>query len=309
MQKILIAFGGNALLRNGDDSSFTSQLKRAKEAFGKISETLLEHNVIITHGNGPQVGNILLQNESSASVVHPMPLHSCGAMSQGLIGEMLLSAYDAVKYQMGIMKEASVIITRTVVDPDDPAFENPTKPIGPYYGEDDAKRLSARRNWKMKEEPSKGFRRLVPSPMPKDIVERTAIFNCLNDGLIPICAGGGGIPVIKTESGYEGVEAVIDKDFASALLAAILEVDRFVILTDVDGVYRNFGKPGQELIGRIKGSDLEREFSADGFPVGSMGPKVRAAIDFVKRSGKEASIGSLDNAGKVIRGEDGTVIY
>ena len=309
MRKILIAFGGNALLRNGDDRTFESQLTRAKEAFEKISDVILENDVIITHGNGPQVGDILLQNENSAKVAKPMPLHTCGAMSQGLIGEILLSAYDSVKLRKGMMKEASVIITRTVVSNTDPAFENPTKPIGPYYDEKTAMRLSVDRGWKMREENSKGFRRVVPSPSPLDIVERSAIFNSLSDGFLPICAGGGGIPVIKTDDGYKGVDAVIDKDLASSLLATILEVDRFVILTDVEGVYRNYGQPSQELIGRIKGSDLEEEFNRDAFPRGSMGPKVRAALDFARKTGKEAIIGSLDIAGKVISGDAGTVIY
>lgn len=309
MRKILIALGGNALLRNGDDGSYATQLGRARETFLKISETIDENEVIITHGNGPQVGSILLQNENSASLTHPMPLHACGAMSQGLIGEILLSAYDSMKFSRGMMKEGTVIITRTLVDPSDPAFENPTKPIGHYYDEKTAARLSQERGWKMREEKPKGYRRVVPSPLPRDIVERTAIFSCLNDGYMPICAGGGGIPVVRTQDGFTGIDAVIDKDLASSLLAAILEVDRFVILTDVPGVYRGFGKPSQELIERIGATELEREFMQGDFPSGSMGPKVQAAMDFVRRTGKEAVIGSLDSAGRVTNGEEGTVIY
>lgn len=309
MKKILIAFGGNALLRSGDPSTFESQLKRATEAFEKIYGIISDNDVTITHGNGPQVGNILLQNENSTSVASSMPLHACGAMSQGLIGEILLGAYDSVRQKKGLMKEASVIVTRTVVDKGDQAFENPTKPIGPYYDKQTADRLTAERSWKMREENSKGFRRIVPSPVPMDIVERNAIFNCLNDGFLPICAGGGGIPVIKTGDGYQGIDAVIDKDLASSLLATILEVDKFVMLTDVDGVYRNFGKPDQEIIKSIKWDELEKELGDDNFPKGSMGPKVRAAIDFVRKTGKEALIGSLDYAGKVLEGESGTLIH
>lgn len=309
MKKILIAFGGNALLRNGDDSSFESQLKRATEAFERISDVILDNNVIITHGNGPQVGNILLQNEAAQKVTTPMPLHACGAMSQGLIGEILSEAYDSVKQKQGLMKDASVIITRTVVNQDDPAFQNPTKPIGPYYDRETAEGLMKARNWQMKEEAAKGFRRLVPSPVPRDIVERSAIFNSLNDGFMPICTGGGGIPVVKTQRGYMGVDAVIDKDLASSLLARILEVDRFVILTDVKGVYRDYGGPAEELISRISTSEIEEGLQSGEFPKGSMGPKVMAALEFAKNSGKQALIGSLDEAGKVIQGEAGTVIH
>lgn len=307
--KVLIAFGGNALLRNGDDSTFDSQLKRATEAFERISDVILDNGVIITHGNGPQVGNILLQNEASYKVAKPMPLHACGAMSQGLIGEILAEAYNSVKLRHGIMKEASVILTRTVVDQEDPAFLNPTKPIGPYYPKETAEELMKTRKWQMKEEGGKGYRRLVPSPAPKDIVERSAIFNCLNDGFMPICAGGGGIPVVKSQRGYMGVDAVIDKDLASSLLARILEVDRFVILTDVSGVYRNFGQQNEELISKIKASELEKELDAGIFPKGSMGPKVRAALDFARMTGKPAHIGSLDEAGKVVEGKAGTIIH
>jgi carbamate kinase len=309
MKKILIAFGGNALLRNGDDSTFESQLERATEAFERISDVILENNVIITHGNGPQVGNILLQNEFSQKVTKAMPLHACGAMSQGLIGEILAEAYDSVRLRKGIMKDASVILTRTVVDPDDKAFQNPSKPIGPYYDRMTAEGLMKTRNWQMKEEGNKGYRRLVPSPVPIDIVERSAIFNCLNDGFMPICTGGGGVPVIKSQRGFMGTDAVIDKDLASSLLARILEVDKFVILTDVKGVYRNYGTPEEELIPEIKVSELEKDLDSGIFPKGSMGPKVRAAIEFARASGKEAVIGSLDEAGKVIDGKSGTVIH
>lgn len=308
MDKILIAFGGNALLRNGDTGTYGSQTLLAQDAFRKIGRIVSEHKVIITHGNGPQVGNILLQNESNPDVPS-LPLHSCGSMSQGLIGEILLEAYDSVRQSYGIMKEGASIITRTVVDQLDPAFKKPTKPIGPYYDETTARNLESKNGWTMKSENGKGFRRLVPSPVPLDIVERNLIFNVMNDGFLPICTGGGGIPVIKTDKGYVGVDAVIDKDLASSLLATILEVDRFVILTDIEGVYRNFGSNDQELITSISRVEMEKEFSSDNFPKGSMGPKVTAALDFVRKTGKTAIIGSLESAGKVIDGKSGTIIH
>lgn len=309
MERILIAFGGNALLRNGDDASFEKQLERARIALEKIWRVILENEVIITHGNGPQVGNILLQNEYSSRYVHPMPLHACGSMSQGLIGEILLTAYDNVRTRYGISREAAVILTRTLVDQNDPAFGNPSKPIGPYYSYDQAEMIRKEKGWVMKEEEGKGFRRLVPSPVPVDIVERSAIFSMLNSGFLPICVGGGGTPAVKTADGIRGTEAVIDKDLASSLLATILEASKFIILTDVECVYLNYGKPDQKRIDRIKSSDLLALYHDGKFPGGSIGPKVLAASQFVQRNHGVAIIGSLDNAPDVIAGKSGTVVY
>ncbi len=309
MERILIAFGGNALLRNGDDSSYEMQLRRATEAMEKIWKVILGNEVIITHGNGPQVGNILLQNERSRDITHPMPLHACGSMSQGLIGEILITAYDEMKTRYGVSKDAAVIFTRTVVNEDDEAFHNPSKPIGPYYSSDDAKKHMKESGWLMKEEPGKGFRRVVPSPYPVDIAERSAIFSMLTSGYLPICVGGGGIPVIKTVSGYRGVDAVIDKDLASSLMANILEAHKFVILTDVDGVYLRYGKTDREKLARISAGDLRKLYTQGSFPGGSIGPKVRAALEFVERNHGISIIGSLDDASNVIAGKSGTVVY
>ena len=309
MERILIAFGGNALLRNGDDSSYDMQLRRAAEAMEKIWKVVLDNEVIITHGNGPQVGNILLQNEHSRDITHPMPLHACGSMSQGLIGEILITAYDEMKTRYGVSKDAAVIFTRTVVNEEDEAFHNPSKPIGPYYSSEDAGKYMKESGWVMKEEPGKGFRRVVPSPYPVDIAERSAIFSMLTSGYLPICVGGGGIPVIKTVSGYRGVDAVIDKDLASSLMANILEAHKFVILTDVDGVYLRYGKPDQEKLARISAGDLRKLYTQESFPGGSIGPKVRAALEFVERNHGISIIGSLDDASNVIAGKSGTVVY
>ena len=309
MERILIAFGGNALLRNGDDSSYDMQLRRAAEAMEKIWKVVLDNEVIITHGNGPQVGNILLQNEHSRDITHPMPLHACGSMSQGLIGEILITAYDEMKTRYGVSKDAAVIFTRTVVNEEDEAFHNPSKPIGPYYSSEDAGKYMKESGWVMKEEPGKGFRRVVPSPYPVDIAERSAIFSMLTSGYLPICVGGGGIPVIKTVSGYRGVDAVIDKDLASSLMANILEAHKFVILTDVDGVYLRYGKTDREKLARISAGDLRKLYTQGSFPGGSIGPKVRAALEFVERNHGISIIGSLDDASNVIAGKSGTVVY
>lgn len=309
MERILIAFGGNALLRNSDNASYENQLQRATEAMEKIWKVLMENEVIITHGNGPQVGNILLQNEFSRKITHPMPLHACGSMSQGLIGEILITAYDEIRTKYGISREAEVIFTRTVVSENDPAFQSPTKPIGPYYSESEAENLRRERKWTMLEETEKGFRRVVASPEPLDIAERSAIFNALNSGFLPICVGGGGTPVIRTAKGLRGIDAVIDKDLASSLVASILEVSKFVILTDVDYVYLDYGTPRQEKITRIRSSDLKELISQGRFPGGSIGPKVKAAVQFVERNHGSAIIGSLDMAPEVIAGKKGTVVY
>lgn len=308
MERIVIAFGGNALLRKGDDQTFETQADRAEQAFQKLAKVIEDNEVVISHGNGPQVGSILLQNESAVRTVKPMPLHACGAMSQGLIGEMLSNGWDRVRFRLGISKEPSVLMTRSVVDPDDPAFSNPTKPIGPYYSSDESARLQRLKGWKMREEPGKGFRRLVPSPIPVDIVERNQIVSLLREGFLPVASGGGGIPVIKTPAGYTGVDAVIDKDLASSLLASIVEATTFIILTDVEGAKRNFGMENEELIGKVTAERLQRDLDQGQFASGSMGPKVRAALEFIKRGGKKAIIGSLDNATKVAEGKSGTII-
>ena len=308
MERIVIAFGGNALLRKGDDQTFETQADRAEQAFQKLAEVIEGNEVVISHGNGPQVGSILLQNESAVRTVKPMPLHACGAMSQGLIGEMLSNGWDRVRFRLAISKEPSVLMTRSVVDQNDPAFSNPTKPIGPYYSENESAPLQKMKGWKMREEPGKGYRRLVPSPTPVDIVERNQIISLLREGFLPVASGGGGIPVIKTPSGYAGVDAVIDKDLASSLLARIVEASTFIILTDVEGAKRNFGKENEELIGRVSAERLQRDFDQGQFASGSMGPKVLAALEFVKKGGKKAVIGSLDKATEVARGKSGTVI-
>ncbi len=308
MERLLIALGGNALLRNGDDATYSSQYRRALDSFGKLSKIISDNEVVITHGNGPQVGNILLQNEYSSNMLPPMPLHSCGAMSQGLIGEILLNAYDAVRFSSGISKEASAVVTRTVVNKDDPAFKNPSKPIGPYYDAEASEKIVKEKGWKMVLENGKGFRRLVPSPRPVDVLERNSIFNLLKDGILPICVGGGGIPMVRTTSGYEGVDAVIDKDLSSSLIATILELEKFVILTDVDGVYLDYGKDSERLLRHLTVDEAENLIEKGMFPGGGMGPKIRAACDFLKKGGKMVVIGSLNKAEDVVSGSSGTVI-
>ncbi len=308
MERIVIAFGGNALLRSGDKATYEIQLKRATDAFDRLTRVIENNEVVISHGNGPQVGGILLQNEASKNITPSLPLHACGAMSQGLIGEILLNAFDSVRTRNGIEKSASVIVTRTLVDKDDQAFKNPTKPIGPFYKKEEAEELARINGWKVKEEKGKGYRRLVASPQPIDIIEKPAIVSLLKSGILPIASGGGGIPVFRTEGGFEGADAVIDKDLASSFLASTLRAQRFVILTDVENVILDFGTSSERKLGNLKVGELEKYYNEGHFPSGSMGPKVRAVIEFVKKTGGNASIGSLDYAESVVNGESGTKV-
>ena len=309
MDRIVIALGGNALLQKSDIASFETQVGRAIEAFRSLSSAISENQVVITHGNGPQVGNILLQNEHSKEVAHPMPLHACGSMSQGLIGEVLSMAYDRVKYEQGLSKEISVIMTRTVVREDDPAFSNPSKPIGPFYTKEQAESLMKTDSWAMKEDSGRGWRRLVASPQPVEIVERGTLLHLLSDGFLPVGVGGGGIPVFRKNGFYEGAEAVIDKDLASSALATSIEAEKLLILTDVENAYINFGKEDQKAIHDVSYPEMKDYYDSGYFASGSMGPKIRAALNFIEKGGRTAAITSLPNASKAIKENFGTIIH
>lgn len=303
MERVVIALGGNALLQNGEQRSYEVQYKHAKEAFRSISKILAENNAILTHGNGPQVGDILLSHELSGVKAY---LHECVAMSQGSIAEILSNAYEEIKSETGMKKKLVSIITRVVVDKDDEAFENPTKPIGRSYKEEEVAELE-KKGWSMKNT-DEGWRRVVPSPKPIRIVELEAIEGLANSMHIPIAVGGGGIPVIEEKGKLEGIDAVIDKDSASSLLATAVKADTLMILTDVDYVYINFEKPNQKEIKEVTLSEM-KEYAIKGvFEKGSMLPKVQAAIDFVEKGGKRAIITSLDKASKAFHEEFGTII-
>ena len=307
MARILIALGGNALLQNGDARTYETQKERAYKAFKLLNGVLEKEDVIITHGNGPQVGDIMARNEDSGDLPPSMPVHACGSMSQGLIGEMLLEAYEMVRAESGIGKIASVTLTRSLVDSNDPAFGNPTKPVGRSYEKEEALAIMKEKGWNMAET-DRGWRRVVPSPVPTDILEKDVIMNNLSNGFLPICTGGGGIPVKKEGNFYTGVDAVIDKDLASSVLAYLLEMDELIILTDVKNVYINYGKVNQEALEKVS-LEVAKKYHDEGqFGKGSMGPKVKAAILFLEHGGKIARIGNLNEALAVVRGESGTII-
>ena len=308
MERMVIALGGNALLQKGDPATFESQLARARSAFVVLSSIITDHEVLITHGNGPQVGNILIQNEASNSQVPAMPLDACGSMSQGLIGQLLVTAYEEVRSRFGITKEPVTVFTRTLVDLKDPAFHTPTKPVGPFYTREEAVGLMAKNHWQMKNDAGRGWRRLVASPYPKEILERRIILNLLRQNFLPISTGGGGIPVVKSNGSYRGVEAVIDKDLASSVLAASTGCSRLMILTDVPNAFINYGKPDQKAIGTITVDEATSLYEKMHFGSGSMAPKVLAAINFIRNGGKIAHITSLDNSFKALHEGVGTAI-
>ncbi|MGP6207402.1 carbamate kinase [Cuniculiplasma sp. SKW3] len=305
MKRLVIALGGNALLMNGDRRDYETQVKHAYDALNSLSDVIEKEDVIITHGNGPQVGDIFLRNQDEENMPPGMPLHACGAMSQGLIGEMILEAFEKVKKEKGLGKDVSVILTRTLVDKNDPGFQNPSKPVGQVFTESEKEKLEKEKGWKFTKT-EKGWRRVVPSPFPRDILEKRAIESNLISGFIPVCVGGGGIPVIEDGNRYSGVEAVIDKDLASAVLAYMLECEEFLILTDVPNVYINFGKPDQKALENVTLKEIENYMSENQFGKGSMGPKVNAAITFLKHGGKIARIGDLKDAINVYKGKSGT---
>ena len=301
---ILIAFGGNALIKKGQKGTASEQFVNLQLPIRQIARLSRNYKIVITHGNGPQVGNLLLQQES-CDEVPKMPLEIIGAMTQGQIGYMLESSLDEALMEIGIedQQQFVTIITYVVVDDKDPGFDNPTKPIGPPYSEEEAKGLSYNLV-----QTDKGFRRVVASPRPLTFVEHREIKKLVDMDFIVICCGGGGIPVIRKERKFRGVEAVIDKDLASAVLAQEIEADIFVIASDIRGAGINWGRPGQKILGKISLSALERYVQKGQFPAGSMGPKVEAIMQFFRSTGKRGIICHLEDIEKAIEGKAGTEI-
>lgn len=297
--RIVIALGGNALLKRGEPLSAENQRRNMRAAADALALACQGHEIIIVHGNGPQVGLLALEADAYKALP-PYPLDVLGAESQGMIGYVIAQELRNASPE----RLTAALITQTVVDGSDPAFQRPTKPIGPVYTAEEVEALRERHSWTYAQD-GKSFRRVVPSPQPVEIIELQIIEGLVRSGVLVICAGGGGIPVLrKPDGGISGVEAVIDKDLAAALLAEKLGADQLVILTDVDAVYLDWGTPQQKAIGKIKSLDLRRHCFADG----SMGPKVSAACNFAERTGRAAVIGSLSGAQSVLKGECGTIV-
>ena len=307
-KRIVVALGGNAILT--DDASEKAQKAAIRSTCKKLVK-LTDHGneLIISHGNGPQVGNLLLQQQAADSLKNPaMPLDTCVAMTQGSIGYWLQNEMSKVLYENGINRTVVSLVTQVCVDANDAAFSNPSKPIGPFLTKEESELAGEKDSCIYKEDSGRGYRKVVASPKPVEIVECHAIKKLIENKIITISCGGGGVPVILTENGYEGVEAVIDKDLASEKLAEMVDADQLIILTGVDNVYINFNKPNQEKLTRVKVSELRKYIAEGQFAKGSMLPKIEAAIAFVETSGSGvAIITSLERLGEINEGA-GTVI-
>lgn len=308
-KKIVVALGGNAILT--DDPTAEGQKLVLKETAKKLVALVKQgHELVISHGNGPQVGNLLNQQMAADSEINPaMPLDSCVAMTQGSIGFWLQNAMNEALKEENIDKQAASIITQCLVNQDDPAFENPTKPVGPFLTEEEAKAAAEHDGSVYMEDAGRGWRKVVPSPKPFEIIEYPLVASLVKNGYITISAGGGGIPVIQTEEGIKGVEAVIDKDFAAAKLAELVKADYLIILTGVDYVFINYGKEDQKKLEDIELSELKEYIAQNQFAAGSMLPKVEAVVNFLENSPNgKAVITSLDNIANLKDELTGTVV-
>lgn len=309
LKKIVIALGGNAILRFGESGTAEEQISNLKRACEKLTPIIGSwYQVVITHGNGPQVGNILIQNEKAREKVPPMPLDVCGAQTQGQIGYLIQQVLCSELRRKGMRIEVSALLTMIVVDEGDPAFRNPSKPVGPWFSKKGMEEVR-REGESWNENPQKGWRKLVPSPRPLRLISPRSIQTLLRNRQVVIASGGGGVPVIEKKDGsLQGVEAVIDKDLASERLATSIDSHILLILTDVPGVYLNFRSPEEKPIGRIKLNTMKKLFEKGIFPTGSIGPKVDAALRFVENGGEKAVISCLENAEDALKGKTGTII-
>ena len=306
----LIAFGGNAILPDDQRGLQSEQMKNAQKAASLMVHVVKKgYDIIIVHGNGPQVGNLLIQMEESITKIPPFSLEVCDAMTEGSMGFMLEKAIINELRKNSVDKEVATLITQVVVDREDPAFENSSKPIGPYYSKYRAQMLTREKKWRMIEDAGRGYRKVVPSPKPIDVVPKRVIQDLVRSGKIVITAGGGGIPVIISGNGlFQGVEAVIDKDYAASLIASEVKAELFIILTNVNRVYLNYGKPNEKPIGVITIKQAQDYLSQGQFPPGSMGPKIQAAIDYIHKGGKEVLITSANHLKASLINRSGTKI-
>jgi carbamate kinase len=308
MARVVVALGGNAILPKGARGDPEEQWRTVKDAARLIAEATRGLETIITHGNGPQVGYLAEAFESLPPERPRQSLDLAVAMTQGWLGFLIAHSLEEAYRNLGIERRVAAIITRVEVDPEDPAFKEPSKPIGSYYSREEAERLSKLYGWVFKQDPRGGYRRVVPSPRPVRVLEAQVIGSLARMGYTVVAVGGGGIPVVRRGNVFEPVEAVVDKDLASSVLARQVDADQLVILTDVPGVAVNYGKPGQRWLRRLTVSEARRLLERGEFPPGSMGPKVQAAVEFVEATCRGAVIGSLSEAGKVISGEAGTLV-
>ncbi len=306
----VIAFGGNAILPKEQKGLQKEQMNNAKKAASLMIHVVKKgYDLIIVHGNGPQVGNLLIQMEEAVNKIPPFTLEVCDAMTEGSMGFMLEQAIINELRKNSVDKEVATLITQVIVDRNDPAFNNPTKPVGPFYSQYRAQMLMREKKWTMTEDAGRGFRKVVPSPKPIDIVPKRVLHDLVHAGKIVIAAGGGGIPIIINGRGlFQGVEAVIDKDYASSLIAREINADLFVILTNVSKVSLNFGKPDEKSIPVMTAEEAKKHYDEGQFPPGSMGPKIDAAIEYIQGGGKEVLITSASHLKAALINRSGTRI-
>ncbi len=308
---LVIALGGNAISRPGKRSTITDQFYATSQSMQHVADLVADgyRHILITHGNGPQVGAAILRSELAQKVVYPHPLDVCDADTQGSMGYMIQQVLTNCLRERNITTPVATVVTQVFVDVDDPAFEKPTKPVGMFYEEREAKGLMAGRGWTMREDAGRGWRRVVPSPRPLHVLERDVIKDLFDRGFIVVAGGGGGIPVgTNRYQKYYGLEAVVDKDRTSALLATEVEADMLVILTAVDHVYLDYKGKDQRPLRRIKTAELKKHLDGGEFAAGSMRPKIEACLDFIEQGGKEATITSIPNCLLALKGKTGTRI-
>ncbi len=311
-KKLVIAIGGNAIQPAGDAGTADSQRHRVEATAARLAELVQAgHDLVVTHGNGPQVGSILLQNEEARDLVPAMPLDICGAESQAQIGYLLAQALRNEFAVRRVQRGVVAVVTQTLVDANDPAFKNPTKPIGPFYTREADLIVKRAKGWKLVEDTARGgWRRVVPSPQPLDIIEKDTIQRLVDDGdgNVVICTGGGGIPVVRRNGRLVGVEAVIDKDLAAAVLARVLGWKELIVATDVEKVALGFGKPTQRFLEHMTVAEAKKHLAEGQFPAGSMGPKIEAAIEFIESGGAAAVVADLEHLVDAVDGKAGTRI-
>ena len=307
-RRVVVALGGNAILQPGQVGTFEEQLFNVDGAMRRIAALVEDGwHVVLTHGNGPQVGNLLIQNAVAAKTVAPMPMDVCGAMSQGQIGYMAAQTLANHLRKRRLDIPVVTLVTQVAVDPKDKAFARPSKPVGPFYSEAEARKMMLEDGLTMREDAGRGWRRVVPSPEPREIVELEAIRDLVEAGVLVVCSGGGGVPVVRSRGALAGIDAVIDKDLAAALLARELGADALLVLTDVPKAYVHYGTPQQTALDTVTAGEM-RAYAAEGhFKAGSMGPKVEACLRFVDAGG-ESVIASLTEVGPALAGRAGTHI-
>jgi carbamate kinase len=305
----VVAIGGNAILSESNKGTVEEQVENIRIVCCKIVDLVTEgYHVVITHGNGPQVGQALLRHKLACDTVPEGSLNICGAETQGVLGYLIQQSLRNQLKRAGLDRDVATIVTQVLVSEDDKAFQLPTKPIGPFYSQEDAERMARKYNKNVIEDSGRGYRLVVPSPAPVDIIEKTPILSLLRTGAIVIAAGGGGIPVIEKGDGLIGIEAVIDKDFASSVLAKVIGAKFLMLLTGVEKVCINYKKPNETQLDTITISEAEKYLCEGQFPEGSMAPKIRAAVDFIKSGGNKAIITTLSNIGMALQGKTGTAI-